>query len=204
MTHTMAPFTAITSPAVLFPVDDIDTDRIIPARFLTTVERTGLGAHLFADLRGDRGAAQGAFPSDPAATRGRRVLVAGVNFGCGSSREHAPWALLDFGFRVVIAGSFADIFRANALKTGLLPVALERDDHARLVDVLATRPDLPVTVDLAGRSVVIDDGPPLPFTIDPFDARCLLDGTDQLGVLLQADAEISAFEHAYPSPVRTA
>jgi 3-isopropylmalate/(R)-2-methylmalate dehydratase small subunit len=199
----MIPFTTITSPAVLLLADDIDTDRIIPARFLTTVERTGLGAHLFADCRGAPGEPR-TFPADPSATRGRHVLVAGTNFGCGSSREHAPWALFDFGFRVIIAGSFADIFRANALKTGLLPVALAPRDHRAVVAALAAHPDLPITVDLAARCITVDDGPQRSFDVDPFDARCLLHGVDQLGFLLQADAEIAAFERAHPSPVVTA
>ena len=132
----MEPFTTLTSRCILLPASNVDTDQIIPARFLKTVSRRGLGEHLFADWRLDQdGRPRADFPLNSPAAKGASILVAGDNFGCGSSREHAPWALLDFGFRAVISTSFADIFRNNAVKTGLLPVALPQSAHATLLDL---------------------------------------------------------------------
>jgi len=140
---TLQPFSTLTSTAVFLPHDDIDTDQIIPARFLTTTERSGLGKYLFNDWRYDKtGLPRADFPLNAAVARDARILVAGRNFGCGSSREHAPWALLDFGFRAVVAPSFGDIFRENALKNGLLPVALARADHEMVVYRLAGEPSV--------------------------------------------------------------
>ena len=202
---TMEPFTVLTSRAVVLPADDVDTDQIIPARFLTTTQRTGLGRSLFADWRYDAaGAPRPDFPLNAARAAGARVLVAGRNFGCGSSREHAPWALHDFGFRAVIAPSFADIFRANALNVGLLPVTLDAAHHRTLLDALAHDEDATLSVDLVRQAVRLPWSEPWPFRVDPFARQCLLQGVDRLGFVLAAEAEIAAHESARPSPVRTA
>jgi len=188
-------FDIIQSRAVLLPHDDIDTDQIIPARFLKVTSREGLGGNLFHDWRYQAdGAPRADFPLNAAGAAGSKVLIAGHNFGCGSSREHAPWALCDFGFRAVVAGSFADIFRSNALKNGLLPVALEAGDHARLCAARAADPALVVTVDLARQTVGWTGQPALPFPVDPFSRRCLLEGVDELGYLLSLQPEIEAYE----------
>src|SRR5438552_1703124 len=157
----MEPFTTLTSRCVVLPAENVDTDQIIPARFLKTIERRGLGAHLFADWRLDeQGRAKAEFPLNSPHARGggHSILVTGHNFGCGSSREHAPWALLDFGFRAIISTGFADIFRNNSLKTGLLPVTLSPDAHARLLELLAASPRAQVTIDLGAQTVNLPDG----------------------------------------------
>jgi 3-isopropylmalate/(R)-2-methylmalate dehydratase small subunit len=198
------PFTPVKSRAVVLRQDDIDTDQIIPARFLTTTGRTGLGRHLFADWRYDAaGAPVETFPLNRDAARSAQVLVAGRNFGCGSSREHAPWALVDFGFRVIVAPSFADIFRGNALKNALLPVALDDGAMQALLASLGRDPSLVLTVDLAACQLSIPDGTTWPFPVPPFSRRCLLDGVDQLGFLCAADEEISAWERSHPSTLTT-
>jgi 3-isopropylmalate/(R)-2-methylmalate dehydratase small subunit len=199
----MPPLERVTSAAILLPVDDIDTDQIIPARFLKTTQRRGLGAHLFADWRyGEDGSPVAAFPLNAPGASGRSVLVGGRNFGCGSSREHAPWALADFGIQVVIAPSFADIFRNNALKNGLVPAQLSVEGHAALVRHLASAPDVPVTVDVSALRVSAA-GEAWPFPLAPFARHCLLEGIDQLQYLRGADAEIARHEAANPAPVAT-
>ncbi|HEY3813537.1 MAG TPA: 3-isopropylmalate dehydratase small subunit [Caulobacteraceae bacterium] len=177
------PFRVLTSRTVVLPQADIDTDQIIPARFLTTTTREGLGHHAFHDWRA---AGSTVLDADPAE---HRILVAGRNFGCGSSREHAPWALYDFGFRAVIAPSIADIFRANALETGLLPVAVEE----AVFDRLAASPGAEATLDLEACELRFD-GETTRFSIDPFARRRLLDGADTLSWLLRRLPEIEAFE----------
>jgi 3-isopropylmalate/(R)-2-methylmalate dehydratase small subunit len=200
----MEPFSALSARAALLLLDDVDTDQIIPARFLTTTTRLGLGAALFADWRFDAaGNARAEFALNRPESAGTQVLVAGRNFGCGSSREHAPWALLDYGFRVVIAMSFADIFRGNALKNGLLPVALSETDHRALIAQLQQNPDRRVLIDLARQTVRLPDAGSCTFSIDPFAKRCLLEGVDQLGFLLAAEAEITAYEQTHSAPART-
>jgi 3-isopropylmalate/(R)-2-methylmalate dehydratase small subunit len=190
-----ARFTRITSHAVLLPAVDIDTDQIIPARFLKVTSKEGLGVHLFQDWRYDAGGApRPDFPLNQDAAVGAEILVAGHNFGCGSSREHAAWALAGWGFRAVVSSSFADIFRGNALKNGLVPVALDRGDHARLVAARAADPRLPITIDLEEESLKWPGQAPLSFQIDRFARRCLLEGTDELGVLLSLEPEIAAYE----------
>ena len=175
---------------VVLPADDVDTDQIVPARFLMGTGRAGLGRALFADWRFDaQGQPRPDSPLDGRAAAGAQALVAGRNFGCGSSREHAAWALVDFGFRAVLAPSFADIFRANALKNGLLPVAVTPEAHARLRAAPQT-----VEIDLAACRLALSDGSAWSFEIDPFARRCLLDGVDELGFLLAREAEIAAFE----------
>jgi 3-isopropylmalate/(R)-2-methylmalate dehydratase small subunit len=161
-------------------VDDVDTDQIIPARFLKTIGRAGLGAQLFADWRGAR------FD----AANGARVLVAGNNFGCGSSREHAVWALVDFGFEAIIARSFADIFRSNALKNGLVPVAVDADVHRFLV----ANPTVEVTIDVGRATLVLPDGQEAQFPLDPFARQCLTQGIDELEYLRRHETAIAVWE----------
>jgi 3-isopropylmalate/(R)-2-methylmalate dehydratase small subunit len=188
-------FTRTTSTALLIAIDDIDTDQIIPARFLKVISKDGLAAHLFNDWRYDPG---GAPRPDIALNRpgaaASQILIAGHNFGCGSSREHAPWALRGWGLSAVIASSFADIFLANALKNGLVPVALARPDHARLVAAREAAADLPVTVDLERQAVEWPGQAPLAFAVDPFSRRCLLEGLDELDYLLSLEPAIAAHE----------
>jgi 3-isopropylmalate/(R)-2-methylmalate dehydratase small subunit len=200
----MEPLTALTSSCVVLPAENVDTDQIIPARFLKTIERRGLGAHLFADWRlNEQGQPRPDFPLNSPEAAGAAILVAGHNFGCGSSREHAPWALLDFGFRAVISTGFADIFRNNALKTGLLPVALSPSAHATLLEELAVSPRAPVTIDLESQTATLPDGTSHAFAVDPFARHCLLNGVDQLGFLLEQDAAIAAYESTHSSRVCT-
>ena len=182
------------SRALLLPIDDVDTDQIIPARFLTSTSRDGLGAHLFADRRRTAaGDLDPAFPLTGNTAGDRRILVAGRNFGCGSSREHAPWALLDFGIEVVIATSFGDIFRANALKNALLPVQLDAADWQWLVGALREDPAREITVDLRETMIAIEDWR-AHFPIDPFARECLLEGVDELGYLLARSGAILGYE----------
>jgi 3-isopropylmalate/(R)-2-methylmalate dehydratase small subunit len=177
---------------VLVARDDIDTDQIIPARFLTTTTRSGLGTHLFADWRyAADGAPITTFELNAPASVGAQILVGGRNFGCGSSREHAPWALNDWGFRAVVASSFADIFRSNAHKNGVLTIALDDAVLRRTQDALRDDPAARITVDLAAQMVALPDGITASFSIDAFSKRCLLDGLDELGALL---AELPAIE----------
>jgi 3-isopropylmalate/(R)-2-methylmalate dehydratase small subunit len=191
----MAAFTRVTSRVVALPQNDVDTDQIIPARFLKTTQKTGLGANLFNDWRYDAaGKPKPDFALNRPGAAGSRILVAGDNFGCGSSREHAPWALADFGFQAVVARSFADIFRQNALKNGLLPVALDGPPHAALLAAVARDPAVQVTVDLEALQVELPDGSKESFTVDPFARRCLLEGLDELGYLLSFADRIAAHE----------
>jgi 3-isopropylmalate/(R)-2-methylmalate dehydratase small subunit len=200
----MEPFTTLTASCVVVPAENVDTDQIIPARFLKTIERRGLGAHLFADWRIDEhGQPRADFPLNSPSAAGAAILVAGHNFGCGSSREHAPWALLDFGFRAVISTGFADIFRNNALKTGLLPVALSSSAHSALLEQLAESPRASVTIDLESQTATLPDGSSHAFTVDPFARHCLLNGVDQLGFLLEQANAIAAYESTHSSRVCT-
>ncbi len=191
------PFTVLTSSYVALPTPDIDTDRIIPARFLTVTDRTGLAEGLFVDWRLDEhGSPRRDFPLNRDEARGAQVLVAGENFGCGSSREHAPWALVDNGFRAVISTRIADIFRANALKNGLLAIDVP---PVHLEELLAAGFGT-VTIDLAERRILMPDGTQVAFEIDPFARRCLLEGIDELGFLLSRDAAIGAYERRSAPP----
>ncbi len=192
----MAPqFSFMTSTAVLLPASDIDTDQIIPARFLKVTTREGLASHLFCDWRHDAsGAPRPEFALNQPEAAGACFLIAGHNFGCGSSREHAAWALYDWGLRAVIASSFADIFRANALKNGLIPVEIGRAEHARLVAAREADAGLAVTVDLERAVVEWTGQAPLGFPIEPFSRRCLLEGIDELDYLLSLEPEIATHE----------
>ena len=189
----MAPFKQLASRTVVLPERNIDTDQIIPARFLTTTQREGLGAHAFHDWRQlSDGSPDPEFPFNRAENAGARILVAGRNFGCGSSREHAPWALLDLGLRAVISSQIADIFRSNALKNGLLPVVLDE----AIVDELLAQPGIELAIDIATRTVVLPDGRRFEFPLDAFAQTCLLEGVDQLGYLLTQQPAIQRFEAA--------
>jgi 3-isopropylmalate/(R)-2-methylmalate dehydratase small subunit len=194
----MHPFATLISPVVVLPVNNIDTDQIIPARFLKVTDKLGLGAALFSDWRyNSDGSPKPEFALNQPAASTAHILLAGHNFGCGSSREHAPWALVGFGFRAVIATSFADIFRNNALKNGLLPVALKPEDHLALKQKLAAEPGIALTIDLASQQVRLPDGQTFSFPIDEFSKICLLNGVDELGYLLGLDAQISAYEQSH-------
>jgi 3-isopropylmalate/(R)-2-methylmalate dehydratase small subunit len=200
----MKPFTKIRSRIVALPVDNIDTDQIIPARFLKTISKEGLGAQLFYDWRYDaEGRPRPDFVLNQPQAQGAQILVAGDNFGCGSSREHAPWALLEFGFRAVISTSFADIFRQNALKNGLLPIVVPREIHAELLHLAEEHPEAEYEVDLASQTLVLPDGRRVEFPVDPFAKQCMLEGVDELGWILLQEADIRAFEHAHPIAVNT-
>ncbi len=191
-------FTTLTARAIVLPHADIDTDQIIPARFLKVTDRQGLAEGLFhAWRRNADGTPRAEFPLNRPEAAGAEILVAGPNFGCGSSREHAPWALLGGGFRAVISPYFADIFRGNALKNGLVPAAIAPEAHAALAAALEQDPALPVTVDLQAGVVRWPGGPNAPFATDPFARDCLLRGVDELGWLLALHPEITAYEHAH-------
>jgi 3-isopropylmalate/(R)-2-methylmalate dehydratase small subunit len=188
-------FTTLTARCVLLPRADVDTDQIIPARFLKTTEKSGLAGALFADWRYlEGGAPNPDFPLNQPEAQGAQVLVAGPNFGCGSSREHAPWSLVAWGFRTVIAPSFADIFRGNSLKNGLLPVALEPGPYGALTAALAKDPKLEVKVDLEQQTVTWAGQAPAAFRVDPFARKCLLAGVDELGYLLSFQKQVEAYE----------
>jgi len=198
------PFRTLRSAVVPLLLDDVDTDQVIPARFLVATGREGLGEHLFADWRYDAaGAPRPGFVLNRPEMAGRQVLLAGANFGSGSSREHAPWALTDHGFRAVVAISFADIFRSNALKNGLLPVELAAPAQARLVAAVEADPAAEVVVDLASATLRLPGGEPAGFPIDPFAQTMLLEGRDELGYLLAHREEVAAYEAANPARVST-
>src|SRR6202163_4996644 len=187
----MEPLRTLRSCTVVLPAANIDTDQIIPARFLTTTTRDGLGKHLFADWRYDAdGAPQREFILNGAAARNCRILVAGRNFGCGSSREHAPWALLDYGFRAVISTEIADIFRSNSLKNGLLPIEVDEFTGLWLLE----HPGAEVTIDLETTTLRLPDGKTVKFPIERFARYCLLNGVDELGFLIARQGEIAAYE----------
>lgn len=200
----MEKFTAFESWVAVLPVDNIDTDQIIPARFLKTTSKEGLGGQLFFDWRYDaEGRPRPDFVLNRPPGNRAQVLLAGDNFGCGSSREHAPWALTQFGFKAVISTSFADIFKGNALKNALLPIAVPAGIHARLLKMLEADPLGTVRVDLASQTLTLPDGTAVEFPVDSFAKTCLLEGIDELGFLLKHEAEIAAFETSHPAPVDT-
>lgn len=200
----MEPFTTLTARLVAIPKDHIDTDQIIPARFLKTVSKAGLGDNLFADWRYDpEGRPNPDFPLNRPENRGARILLAGDNFGCGSSREHAPWALVDFGFRAIISTSFADIFRNNALKNGLLPLVVDDETHEQLFSLASEEPETELTIDLDTQSLILPDGRRVSFPIDTFNKVCMLEGLDQLGFLLKHAPLIEAYEASRPARVNT-
>jgi len=192
----MQAISAIRSRTVVMPSTNIDTDQIIPGRFLTTTTREGLGEQLFADWRYDAaGAPNPDFVLNKPGSAGCRILVAGRNIGCGSSREHAPWALLDYGFQAVVSSGIADIFRNNSLKNGLLPVVVDEATHAWLL----ANPGVDVEIDLATATLRRPGAEPVPFPIDPFARHCLMNGVDELGFLLSQDAAIKTYEARRPA-----
>lgn len=191
----MRPFTLVRSVAAPLDRANVDTDAIIPAKFLKTVTRAGLGANLFQAWRyDDSGAPRPEFPLNRPEYRGAQILVAGENFGCGSSREHAVWALMDFGIRVVIAPSFGEIFYGNSLKNGLLPVALSAAEVKEILERIVREPELALAVDLERQEAALPGGEAFSFEIAPFPKRCLLEGLDEIGMTLLQEAEIRRYE----------
>ncbi|HVQ22515.1 MAG TPA: 3-isopropylmalate dehydratase small subunit, partial [Candidatus Saccharimonadia bacterium] len=179
------PFESFTSRVIPFPAENVDTDQIIPARFLKTTDRWGLSEALFSDWRfTDDGSPIPDFVLNRREMQGRRILLTGDNFGAGSSREHAAWALTAWGIRAILSTSFADIFRSNSLKNGLLPIVVEAERHRQLFELLATNPEVELTVDLETQVVHMPGDEDLPFDVDPFAKRMLLEGTDEIGYLL--------------------
>jgi 3-isopropylmalate/(R)-2-methylmalate dehydratase small subunit len=197
-------FEPFTSRVVVLPVDNVDTDQIIPARFLKTTTKEGLDKQLFCDWRYDaEGNPKPDFVLNQPRAQGAAVLLAGDNFGCGSSREHAPWALTQFGFRAVISTSFADIFQNNSLKNGLLPITVAKDVHAKLFSLLQADPEAQVSIDLATQSLKLPDGDAVKFPVDAFAKHCLLEGIDELGYILQHESAIAAYEKSRASTLNT-
>jgi 3-isopropylmalate/(R)-2-methylmalate dehydratase small subunit len=192
------PFTTLASTYVVLPADNVDTDQIIPARFLKVTDKKGLGESVFADWRiGPDGKPNPDFPLNRPDAAGARILVAGANFGCGSSREHAPWALVGWGLRAIVAQSFADIFKQNAMKNGLLPVAVPDGFHAHVLEARRASPAARLSVDLPSQTVSLEGGPSARFEIDPFAKECLVHGIDELGYLLARASDIDRYEAAH-------
>ena len=200
----MKPFANFESRLVPLPVNNIDTDQIIPARFLKTTAKQGLDQQLFYDWRYDeQGRPRPDFILNQPRVKGSQILLAGDNFGCGSSREHAPWALTQFGFRAVVSTSFADIFRNNALKNSLLPIAVSADVHQALFAMVEKDPSANVQVDLDAQKLTLPDGHAVDFPVDAFSKRCLLDGVDELGYILTQEDAIAAFEARREGSINT-
>jgi 3-isopropylmalate/(R)-2-methylmalate dehydratase small subunit len=198
------PFVPFHSRLVPFPINNIDTDQIIPARFLKTTSKEGLDKQLFNDWRYDAaGNPKPDFILNTPQGQGAAILLAGDNFGCGSSREHAPWALTQFGFRAVISTSFADIFKGNALKNSLLPIAVPEEIHAELFAMVGQDPNIEIAVDLASQSVTLPDGRRVEFAVDAFSKTCMLEGVDELGYMLKQSAAIDAYEASRFSTLNT-
>ena len=190
----MAQFTSLTSRAIALPVNDIDTDQIIPAQFLKVTDKNGLADALFFNWRyNDDKSPKEDFIINKPESKGAQILLAGDNFGCGSSREHAPWALTSYGFRAVISTSFADIFRNNSLKNGLIPIIVDDETHKMLFDLLEEAPRAELTVDLATQTVSFPGGS-FTFPIDAFNKTCLLNGVDELGYIMGFEKDIAAYE----------
>jgi len=197
----MNKFTPFESKLVALPIDNIDTDQIIPARFLKTISKDGLGDQLFYDWRYDaEGQPKPDFVLNAPQAKASKILLAGDNFGCGSSREHAPWALTQYGFRAVISTSFADIFKQNSLKNSLLPIIVPRHIHSELF----RNAGVSVRVDLAAQALTLPDGRTVEFPVDSFAKHCLIEGIDELGYILQQSPAIAAFEASHHAPINTA
>ena len=200
----MPAITKFTGKAVALPIQDIDTDQIIPARYLKTISKDGLAINLFNDWRYlPSGEANPDFVINKPEHAGATILIAGDNFGCGSSREHAPWALLGYGFKAVISTSFADIFSNNSLKNGLLPVTVDRATHAKVLRLAQADPDLQLTIDLENQQLVLPDGSSVEFPIDAFSKKCLLAGVDQLGYLQSQLTVVKGYESRVGDRVRS-
>ena len=195
---------AFQSRLLPMPIDNIDTDQIIPARFLKTTTKDGLDKQLFCDWRYDaQGNPKPDFVLNTPQAKGAEVLLAGDNFGCGSSREHAPWALTQFGFRAVISTSFADIFKSNSLKNGLLPIVVDKATHAKLFAAAAADDQVSVSIDLGTQRITLPDGSSVEFPVDPFSRHCLMEGIDELGYIQQHETQIAAFEKGRLSTLNT-
>jgi 3-isopropylmalate/(R)-2-methylmalate dehydratase small subunit len=200
----MNAFPAFTSKCVVLPIDNIDTDRIIPARFLKTTSRSALGQALFADWRyRTDGELDTGFPLNGPDATGAEILLVGHNFGCGSSREHAPWALLGAGFRAVISTGFADIFRGNALRNRLLTITVDQHVWQAIAAAVRDDPGARLSIDLRNESLSLRELGSVTFTLDAFARECLLEGVDELGYILARDALITALEAGHPSPIST-
>ena len=200
----MKSFTTLNSKMVSIPTENIDTDQIIPAQFLKVIDKNGLGENLFFNWRYlPDGSPNPNFILNQAQAKGAEILVAGDNFGCGSSREHAPWALMAYGFRVIISTGFADIFRNNALKNGLLPVIVDKDTYLQLQSLAEEAPETRITVDLPNQSVTLPDGRSVSFPIDPFSKSCIVRGVDQLGYLQSHNEAVAAYESSHSARVNT-
>ena len=199
------PFRMFTSRVVPLRAENVDTDQIVPARYLKVTDKAGLADALFRDWRfeEDGSLKDPPFVLDQPGMAGRAIMLVGDNFGAGSSREHAPWALTAWGVRAILSTGFADIFRSNSLKNGVLPIVVPPDVHARLWALVDADPDAELTVDLAEEGVLLPDGTTIDFTIDPFAKRMLLAGTDELGYLLTKEPELTAWEAAHPPRIDT-
>jgi len=193
----MAQFTKLTSRVMCLPVNDVDTDQIIPARFLKATDKNGMGDNLFADWRYNAdGSPKSDFVINKPESAGCKILLAGDNFGCGSSREHAPWALTSFGFQAVISTSFADIFRNNSLKNGLIPIVVDEETHKMLLDFIEEVPNAEFAVDLETQTLSFSQGS-VKFAIDPFNKTCLLNGVDELGYIMGFEKQIATYEASH-------
>lgn len=194
----MEPLKPFSASLVPLPIENIDTDQIIPARYLKVTDKNSLAEGCFTDWRQDPD-----FVLNNPRYQNGHILVAGHNFGCGSSREHAPWALKAYGFQAVISTYFADIFRNNSLKNGLLPIVVDAETHQALLDLAEEAPEAEVHIDLATQTVTLPNGQKASFPIDPFSKTCLLEGIDELGYLMKQTPEIEAFEASHPARVQT-
>jgi 3-isopropylmalate/(R)-2-methylmalate dehydratase small subunit len=200
----MEPITPFTAKAVALPRENVDTDQVIPAEFLKVTDKSGLATGLFKAWRYlPDGSPNPDFVLNRPEAQGAQILVAGKNFGCGSSREHAPWALQGYGFRAVVSESFADIFRSNSLKNGLLPIEVDEETYQQLVSMIEEDPATELSVDLASQTLRLPDGRQVRFPIDGFTKTCLLQGVDQLGFILGQDGAIAAFEASSLAPIDT-
>jgi 3-isopropylmalate/(R)-2-methylmalate dehydratase small subunit len=199
------PFRVFTSKVVPLPAENVDTDQVVPARYLKVTDKAGLAEALFRDWRynEDGSLKEPRFVLDQPGMAGRKILLVGDNFGAGSSREHAPWALTAWGIRAILSTSYADIFRSNSLKNGVLPIVVDPATHARLFRMLQDDPDAELTIDLAEQGVLLPDGSTIDFLIDPFAKQMILAGTDELGYLLLNEPAIAAWEAAHPPRVNT-
>ena len=200
----MEQFTTLTAKMVSIPTENVDTDQIIPARFLKVTDKNGLGDNLFYDWRYNAdGSPKEDFILNSEQGHQAKILVAGDNFGCGSSREHAPWAIMGYGFQAVISTSFADIFRNNSLKLGLLPIIIDKETHLQLMSLIEEEPETEIAIDLANQTLQLPDGRKVKFPIDNFSKNCILNGVDQLGYLQQHAPAVEAYEADHLDRVST-
>ena len=200
----MDPIKTFSAKAIALPINDIDTDQIIPAKYLKVTDKSGLGEGLFYSWRYNAdGSPKEEFVLNRPEARGAEVLIAGDNFGCGSSREHAPWALQGYGFKAVVSTHFADIFRNNSLKNGLLPIQVDQETYYQLVSLCEEDPEISLTVDLANQRLVLPGGQSVGFPIEPFAKHCLLNGVDQMGFLIAEEESIAAYESGHAARIQT-